>query len=277
MRAACATAERALVALRHGDTGAVGERTSDGSPAQRGRLASSSTTSLSGATILSGKAITVDDWDNRPADQFPTSPIPRTTGIEVAGVPMLRDGVAVGSIVVSRPKRGGYTAAEVSLLQTFANQAAIAVENARLLREIEQRNAELAESLERQTAMSEVLDAVSTSRLDLTPVYDAVVRHADRLGGGTGALIVVRDGDELVVVAQAGPAARAIGDRFADRRLLAARPRGDDRRDDPRARLERGARRPLPERDRPRRGPQQLAGGADGAQRGHGRRRRLRR
>ncbi len=63
--------------------------------------------------------------------------------------------------------------------------------------------------------MTEVLDAVSTSRLDLTPVYDAVVRHADRLGGGTGALIVVRDGDELVAVAQAGPAASAIGDRLA--------------------------------------------------------------
>jgi len=166
-------------------------------------------------TVLSGKAITVDDWDNRPADQFPNSPISRATGIEVAIIPMLRDGVAVGSITVNRPMRGGYTDAEVSLLQTFANQAAIAVENARLLREIEERNSALAESLERQTAMSEVLDAVSTSRLDLTPVYDAVVRHADRLGGGTGALIVVRDGDELVAVAQAGPAARAIGDRFA--------------------------------------------------------------
>ena len=116
-------------------------------------------TSLSGATILSGKAITVDDWDNRPADQFPTSPVPRTTGIEVACLPMLRDGVAVGSIGVSRPMRGGYTGAEVSLLQTFANQAAIAVENARLLREIEQRNAELAESLELQTATGEILRA----------------------------------------------------------------------------------------------------------------------
>ena len=172
-------------------------------------------TSLNGATILSGKAITVDDWDNRPADQFPNSPAPRSMGSEVASLPLLRDGVAVGSINVMRPMRGGYTGDEISLLQTFANQAAIAVENARLLREIEQRNAELAESLERQTAMSEVLDAVSTSRLDLTPVYDAVVRHADRLGGGTGALIVVRDGDELVAVAQAGPAARAIGDRVA--------------------------------------------------------------
>ena len=170
---------------------------------------------MSGATILSGKAITVVDWDNRPANQFPNSPVSRTTNGEIACFPMLRDGVAVGSIAVTRPMRGGYSDAEVSLLQAFANQAAVAVDNARLLREIEQRNAALAESLERQTAMSEVLDAVSTSRLDLTPVYDAVVRHADRLGGGTGALIVVRDGDELVAVAQAGPAARAIGDRVA--------------------------------------------------------------
>jgi GAF domain-containing protein/DNA-binding response OmpR family regulator len=179
--------------------------------------------SLSGATILSGKAITVADWDNRPADQFRNSPVSRTTNGEIACFPMLRDGVAVGSIAVTRPMRGGYSDAEVSLLQAFANQAAVAVDNARLLREIEQRNAELGESLARQTAMSEVLDAVSTSRLDLQPVYDVVVRHADRLGGGTGALIVVRDGDELVSVAQAGPiedivgagATRAIGIRFA--------------------------------------------------------------
>jgi GAF domain-containing protein len=54
---------------------------------------------------------------------------------------MLRDGVAVGCITVTRPRRGGYTGAEISLLQTFANQAANAVENARLLREVEQRNA----------------------------------------------------------------------------------------------------------------------------------------
>ena len=122
--------------------------------------------SLSGATILSGKAITVADWDNRPANQFPNSPVSRTTNGEIACFPMLRDGVAVGSIAVTRPMRGGYSDAEVSLLQAFANQAAVAVDNARLLREIEQRNAELGESLARQTAMSEVLDAVSTSRLD---------------------------------------------------------------------------------------------------------------
>ena len=69
----------------------------------------------------SGKAITVDDWDNRPADQFPTSPI-RDDGLELACLPMLRDGVAVGSIGGADRCGGGYAAAEVSLLQTFANQ-----------------------------------------------------------------------------------------------------------------------------------------------------------
>jgi len=128
---------------------------------------------------------------------------------------MIRDDVAVGVVAFSRFTAGGYTDAEVSLLKTFVDQAAVAVNNAQLLAEIEQRNAELGESLERQKAMTEVLDAVSTSRLDLQPVYDAVVRHAARLGGGAGALIVVRDGDELVAVAQAGPATSFAGDRFA--------------------------------------------------------------
>ena len=178
-----------LVALRHGDKVQWASGTSSGPASAANRWdtwewSGLDDTSLSGATILSGKAITVDDWDNRPADQFPTSPVPRTTGVELACLPMLRDGVAVGSIVVNRPMRGGYTGAEVSLLQTFANQAAIAVENARLLREIEQRNSGLAESLELQTATSEILarHAVHRRLLTARPVAYAAgsAQHADR-------------------------------------------------------------------------------------------------
>ena len=87
-----------VVALRHGDKVQFASGKSSGAWPYMWERSELDDTSLSGATILSGKAITVDDWDNRPADQFPASPVPRTTGIEVACLPMLRDGVAVGSI-----------------------------------------------------------------------------------------------------------------------------------------------------------------------------------
>ncbi|HUP06229.1 MAG TPA: response regulator, partial [Caldimonas sp.] len=123
-------------------------------------------------------------------------------------VPLIVDNTPYGFLGLTRSEVRPFEPRHGRIAQVFAEQAAIAIANAKLFNDLD-------ESLARQRAMTEVLDAVSTSRLDLTPVYDAVVRHADRLGGGTGALIVVRNGDELVVVAQAGPAAGAIGDRLA--------------------------------------------------------------
>ena len=108
---------------------------------------------------------------------------------------MLRDGVAVGSITVTRPMRGGYSDAEVSLLQTFANQAAVAIENARLLREIEQRNRELAESLDLQTATSEILALISANPGNLRKVFDGIVTLAARLCDADGAGVSMLEGD----------------------------------------------------------------------------------
>jgi signal transduction histidine kinase/DNA-binding response OmpR family regulator/putative methionine-R-sulfoxide reductase with GAF domain len=114
----------------------------------------------------------------------------------IAVIPLLLDGNWIGNITVGRFEVRPFDTKHSAILQAFANQAAIAVENARLFNDLD-------EALERQTAMTDVLDAVSTSRLDLQPVYDAVVHHANRLAGGSGATIVVRDGDELVEVASA--------------------------------------------------------------------------
>ncbi len=80
---------------------------------------------------------------------------------------------------------------QATILQAFADQAAIAVANAKLFNDLDA-------ALERQTAMTEVLDAVSTARLDLQPVFDTVAHHADRLCQGTGAVVLVREGDELL-------------------------------------------------------------------------------
>src|SRR4029077_9694630 len=106
----------------------------------------------------------------------------RAAGFRSAlAVPMLRDGAAIGAIVVFRAEGGRFPERQVALLQTFADQAVIAVENARLVEALGGRNRELAETLERQTATGEILRAIAASPPDVQPVFEAIVRSAARL------------------------------------------------------------------------------------------------
>ncbi len=131
---------------------------------------------------------------------YATSPA-RTMGHQSAlAVPMMRGGVAIGTIGFTRAEPGGYTDDEIALLETFADQAAIAVDNARLLREIEQRNTELSESLELQTATSEILQLISDNPGNLDAVFEGIVAQAAKLCDADMAGIMRRRGDELVLV-----------------------------------------------------------------------------
>ena len=96
---------------------------------------------------------------------------------------MVRNDEVVG---FTRAAAGGYTDAELSLLKNFVEQAAIAVDNARLLREIEERNHDLAESLELQTATSEVLALINAHPGDLKTVLDGILSKAADLCRATG-------------------------------------------------------------------------------------------
>ena len=100
-------------------------------------------------------------------------------------VPLLRQGTPIGVISLTAVEPHAFTAERIALLETFAHQAVIAIENARLFEELEQRNHDLSEALEQQTVTSEVLRSVAASPTDLGPVLEAVLEPTRRLCGAS--------------------------------------------------------------------------------------------
>src|SRR5207244_3699179 len=126
-----------------------------------------------------------------------------------AAVPILRDGLPIGSIAVTRAQAGLLPDRQIDLLKTFADQAVIAIENVRLFTELEARNRSLTESLEQQTATSEILRVISSSPTDTQPVFDAILDNATRLCSARHVILYLYDGATFRTVAFRGLSAEA--------------------------------------------------------------------
>jgi signal transduction histidine kinase/putative methionine-R-sulfoxide reductase with GAF domain len=119
-------------------------------------------------------------------------------------MPLLRDGSTLGGIVIRRARVQPFTTKQVALLRAFADQAAITIENARLAQSLGDRNRELTEALEQQTATSEILRVISSSPGDLAPVFETILANGIRLCEAQRGMLMTYDGDVFWTVAHRG-------------------------------------------------------------------------
>src|SRR5262249_2613312 len=114
--------------------------------------------------------------------EFNRPQAPTVIGVRAAvGVPLLREGVVVGILSVIRTEPRPFSQKQIELVETFADQAVIAIENVRLFDEVQQRTDDLSEALEQQTASSELLRVISSSPGELEPVFQAMLENATRI------------------------------------------------------------------------------------------------
>src|SRR5262249_31812580 len=162
---------------------------------------------VNGRAVLDRKTIHVHDVVAELETEFPESkPFQQLVGFRtVLATPLLREGVPIGVIFIHRTQVRPFSDKQIKLLETFASQAVIAIENVRLFKELQERNAELREALEHQTATSEVLAIISRSPTDVQPVLDAIVEIAARVCGIDDVGLWLREGNAAVFRAHFGP------------------------------------------------------------------------
>src|SRR5262245_9331823 len=158
---------------------------------------------VGGRSVLDGRTVHIADVQTE-GDEFPeTSNNARRQGFRtILSVPLMREGVAIGAIVLRRTEARLFSERQIALLQTFADQAVIAIENVRLFDEVQARTREVSGALERQTATSEVLRAITSSPGELQPVFNAMLENATRICEAKFGSMYLYDGGAFRFVAQ---------------------------------------------------------------------------
>jgi GAF domain-containing protein/HAMP domain-containing protein len=181
-----------------------------------------------GTVVRTHQVAHIEDLRNSPAY---LAGDPAAVGIaDVAGartmviVPMLKEDELIGTISIFRKEVRPFTDKQIALVENFTKQAVIAIENTRLLKELRQRTDDLSESLEQQTATSEVLETISSSPGELEPVFQKMLENATRVCGANFGVMNLWDGDSFTVAADYNlpPAFTAM----ADRRQIRPHPEG---------------------------------------------------
>lgn len=171
--------------------------------------------SVGGRAFVEHRTVHVHDLAVAAVEDFPAarSAQERLGHRTQLSVPLLLHGASIGVLSMHRMEVRPFTDRHIALLETFADQAVIAIENARLFGELEQRNREVTEALEQQTATAEILRVIATSPTDAQPVLDAIVSSGMRLSRSTTAYLGIREGEDFRVVAIAGsnPVSGALG------------------------------------------------------------------
>ncbi len=170
---------------------------------------------VTGRAVLESRTIHVPDLLH--SDEYPEG---RERALRhghraTLAVPLLHERTAIGAILVRRREARPFTDRQIELVQNFAAQAVIAIENTRLLNELRQRTMDLAESLDQQTATADVLKVISSSRNDLEPVFEAVLQKAVKICNAKFGTLALSEGDyrfRIVATHDAPPA-------YADMRL----------------------------------------------------------
>jgi signal transduction histidine kinase len=177
---------------------------------------------IAGRTALEGSIVHVTDvLDDA---EYSLSDAVKKVGIRtMLGVPLLREGVPIGIIVLMRRTVRPFTEKQIELATTFADQAVIAIENVRLFDEVQARTRALTEALEHQTATSEILNVISRSPTNAQPVFDAIVESAARLCECLFSVVWLYDGDHIHHVASNNSTPEVI------KRILQTYPKRPDR------------------------------------------------
>ena len=153
-------------------------------------------------TLLEGRTVHIPDVLADP--EFALLKLGNWVHFGGPGVPMLREGIAIGVFMIARRPPRPFTDKQIELVTTFADQAVIAIENARLFDEVQARTREVSEALEQQTATSEVLKVISSSPGELKPVFDALLANAVRICDAKFGVLFLMEGDAFRYVALHG-------------------------------------------------------------------------